>query len=135
MATMQITQVSSSGTNAIDSLLSGVRWSGNSVTYSFPVAGSSFLTDYSSSQEPWHGFKPLTTSMMSGARQALLQWAAVANITFTEVTEPASSGVIRFGQSSVPSTAWGYYPYTDESAGDVWYGYQYESALGHLQQL
>lgn len=126
MATMETTAVSSTGTNAVDSLLSGVRWSGQSVTYSFPVARSTFVSDYSTEKEPQKNFQTLTSNQRSGVRQALSLWANVANISFTEVTEPGDSGVIRFGQSSAPSTAWGYFPYNDESGGDVWFGYQYD---------
>lgn len=133
MAIMQISQVSSTGNNAIDSLLWGVRWQDQTISYSFPTAGSTFVPDYSTAAEPWSRFSTLTTSMRQGARQALSIWSAVANVTFSEVTEPTASGVIRFGQSSAPSTAWSYYPYYDESGGDIWFGYQYDYTSPHWQ--
>ena len=85
MATMQTSQVSLTGTNAIDSLLSGERWKDQNISYSFPVAGSTFLLDYSSAQEPWTNFSALTDNMRAGVRQALSLWSNVANIGFSEV--------------------------------------------------
>lgn len=125
MAIQQISTVSSTGSNSIDSLLSGLRWQGQSVSYSFAESGSTFLTNYSTSQEPWTGFEPTTEAQRAGIRQALSLWSQVANISFTEVSEPGVSGVIRFGQSSAPSTAWAYYPNNTEPGGDVWFGYNY----------
>ena len=70
MAIQQISTVSSTGSNSIDSLLSGFRWQGQSVSYSFAENGSTFLTDYSSSQEPWTGFEPTTEAQRAGIRQS-----------------------------------------------------------------
>ena len=133
MATMGTTQVSLSGNNAIDSLLSGVRWQSGTISYSFPVVGSTFLTNYSSDQEPWTGFEPTTAAQRAGIRQALATWAAVANISLNEVTEPSASGVVRLAQSSAPNTAWAYYPDASEPGGDVWFGYNYNYDDPHWQ--
>ena len=44
-------------------------------------------------------------------------YSAVANLTFTEVTETASNhGELRYAESDAPSTAWAYYPSTTPSA-------------------
>ena len=99
MATASTSLVSASGNLSIDSLLDGNKWSTASLTYSFPVAGSTFLVNYSSSQDPWTGFSMATSSQQAGLRQVLAIWAAVANLSFSEVTEPGSSGVLRFAQS------------------------------------
>lgn len=124
MTTAQVSTVASSGSNSIDSLLSGYCWSSASITYSFPTQGSLFLSEYSTDNEPWNGFQSLSELQKSAARMALSEWASVANLNFVEVEEPRESGIIRIAQSNVPSTAWGYYPSDSETGGDIWFGFQ-----------
>lgn len=53
-------------------------------------------------------------------------FANVANITFTERTETADqAGDIRWGNSSLPDTAWAYYPTNHPAGGDIWFGPHY----------
>ncbi|MDD3157093.1 M10 family metallopeptidase, partial [Anaeromusa sp.] len=113
---------STCGSNRVDSLLSGVKWSSNVLTYSFPVVGSSWPSNYSSSGENNIGFQPLTEQQRSAATLALQSWANVCNLTFSLVSEPSSSGVIRLARSSAPTTSWAYYPSYSEAGGDVWFG-------------
>ena len=121
---MGIRKISDSGRNNIDSLLSGYAWSSRNISYSFPTGGSSFIAQYSSSNEPLYGLQSLTTVQKSAARMALNEWASVADISFNEVLEPGQSGIIRIAQSSVPVTAWGYFPSSSEGGGDIWFGTQ-----------
>ncbi|NMC31933.1 MAG: matrixin family metalloprotease [Veillonellaceae bacterium] len=125
VATLSVSTVSSSGSNAIDALLYGTCWSTGSISFSFPVDGSTFVSDYSDSQEYERGFEALSATMQDGIRQALSLWASVANLTFTEVDEPSGGGVIRVAQSSEPSTAYSYLPTAAERGGDIWFGYHY----------
>ena len=99
MATMEVTTVTATGNNAIDSLLTGVKWTGQTISYSFPTASSSFVANYSEAMEPQHNFAALTSQMQAGVRQAFSLWSAVANLSFTEVSDTSTSGVIRLGQS------------------------------------
>ena len=133
MSTLAVISVPSSGDNAIDSLLWGTSWESSTISYSFPELGSLFLTEYSSAQEPYTGFEALTVAQRLGVRQALAEWASVANVTFVEVAEPYSSGVIRLGQSSAPYTAWSYLPSSRETGGDIWFGYNYNYDNPHWQ--
>ena len=123
MATMEITAVTSTGNNAIDSLLKGVSWSAQNISYSFPTDPTNFVANYSTNMEQQKSFSPLTTAMQDGVRQALSLWASVANLIFTEVPDSTTYGVLRFGQTSGSSTAHAYYPSTSESGGDAWFGY------------
>jgi serralysin len=44
-------------------------------------------------------------------------------VVFVEITETDSThAVIRYANSSVPSTSWAYYPSSDPPGGDVWFG-------------
>jgi serralysin len=120
-ATAGVTSAISIGWNMVDSELSGRKWSTTNLTYSFATTGSTW-TGYSSGTEPYTGFAALNSAQQAAARSALQAWANVCNLTLTEVTEPGSSGVIRFGTSSEPTTSWAYLPSTSELGGDVWFG-------------
>ena len=126
MATMEVSSVPATGTNAIDALVFGTKWQFRDITYSFPVSGDDYVANYSSAEEPQQDFMPLTAAQQQGVTQALSMWAKVANLSFTQVPEPDLGGVLRFGQSSAPETAWAYLPSNQESGGDVWFGYQYD---------
>ena len=64
----------------------------------------------------------MSGAQQSAVRAALATWAEVANITFKEVSDAGSGGVIRFGtndQNGI-SGAYTYFPHTDPSGGDVY---------------
>ena len=116
--------VSTTGDNAIDSLLYGTRWGSGSatteMTFSFGTSSSVYISGYT---EPTNGFGEFSEHQKTAARSALDYWSNVANIAFTEVTDSASvAGDIRFAKSSEPSTAWAYLPTTNAKGGDVWVG-------------
>ena len=68
------------------------------------------------------GFTPMDATQQSAVRAALATWAEVANITFKEVSDAGSGGVIRFGTNDQngTSSAYTYFPNTDPSGGDVY---------------
>lgn len=120
--------VGKSGTATTDALLGGSKWGSGAVgqavtvTYSFAQSGLLWRSGYGSG-EPSYGFQPLTSTQMEVARKALNAWSAVANVTFVEVMESTTDvGDMRFAASSLPSTAWAYYPGASAEAGDVWLG-------------
>ena len=120
--------VANSGTATTDALLGGTKWGSGAVgqavtvTYSFAQSGLLWRTGYGSG-EPSYGFQPLNGTQMEVARKALNAWSAVANVSFVEVTESSTVvGDMRFASSSLPSTAWAYYPSSSAEGGDVWLG-------------
>ena len=49
-------------------------------------------------------------------------YSAVANVTFTQITETSTqSATLRYAEFDEPGTAWGYYPSTSPEGGDAWF--------------
>jgi methionine-rich copper-binding protein CopC len=130
------------GTSQVDSLLYGTEWSMSSVTYSFAAASSYWSTSIagygpstSTSGEPWSTSYLLTSGEMAAVRTALASWAAVASISFLEVTDSSTvAGDIRFGYANGNLTgangqAWAYAPGAFVKGGDVWFNTQSSSLL------
>jgi serralysin len=117
------------GDAAVDSIISGVRWqtgaeSGHVIQYSFASQQSSWLGSYGN-DEPGFWAGDFSSAEKAVIRKALGAWSAVADIQFVEVNETDSAaGDIRFGRSTLPSTAWAYLPDASAEGGDVWLGQQ-----------
>jgi Ca2+-binding RTX toxin-like protein len=116
--------------DSTDTMLDGTKWGGPlgtavTLTYSFPQGGAAtWVSPYSDDQEPdsWY---VLEDYQMTGARQALATWAAVANVRFSEVADTDDSvGEIRFAftdNMNPNSAAHAYMPSGDPTAGDIWF--------------
>ena len=117
------TSHSPTGSAAIDGVLSGIRWSTSSLTYSFPTSGSYYGSGYGSG-EPSQGFEAFNANQQAAVRAVLASYSAVSHLTFTEVTETAGThGDLRFAESNAPETAWAYYPSTHAEGGDAWFNH------------
>jgi serralysin len=119
--------VGASGTNLIDGVLSGYAWGGGSVTYAFPDSAS----DYGYGGEKNHDFGAVPAKIEAAARfildasygNAANNGFSVEGFTNLSVSEGSDTQAsIRYAESSTPATAYAYYPFSDESAGDVWIG-------------
>ncbi len=109
--------VALSGNDDIDGVLSGVKWASAELTYSFPTSSS----QYNYSVTGFSGMNPTQVAYIQGV---LRSYAAVANLTFTEVTETSSQhGTIRFAETDSQKTAEGYYPGGSQQSGDVWFNH------------
>ena len=113
------------------SFLSGLG-TGVTLTYSFDTA----IPAYDNTTHA--DFQPLGAALQADVRLALAAWAAVANVTFTEVPDSGAGGQIRFGlDDQTASAGYAYLPAyqysynssgritaTSESplGGDVWLG-------------
>ena len=128
-----------SGSNSIDSLLTeeynkpySGKWGGDlgtgaTLTFSFPWTNSSnpvWQSGYDSSLSgAQHG--GFNNTLQTATRLAIQQWANVANLNFTEISESQTDvGDLRFAYSlALASSVWGYSYYPSSywaSAGDVW---------------
>lgn len=123
-----ITRINLSSKTYIDTLLSSYSWSSNgtttALTYGFPTSGSNWSM-YGTGSEPYNSFQALSATQAATCTEVLGLWANVANLTFTQVTEPQTVADIRFAITGASSTAWAYYPSTSQLGGDVWFGTGY----------
>jgi serralysin len=120
-----------SGNNRLaNSVLTGLAWNGSAITYSFPDSRKDY-TYTTSNGEKDDGFAPVNQNIMSAARFALdLSYGSAANNGFSlegftnmNVSQGSDAGsTLKYAQSNVPSTAWGYYPQAGATGGDVWFG-------------
>lgn len=133
---IQVSEVSTSGTNSIDALLGGIKWgealgAGASVSYSFPylngaIAAWDDVYWTSTENEPNYAARGFTTIQQASALVAMQKWANVANLTFSNTTETSTNvGDIRFAFTFTPAIRdyWGYayYPSNgDAQGGDIW---------------
>lgn len=98
------------------------HWTGTAVTYAFPdtvqgfTNGSSF---YSSFNEPGRMI-PLSAFGKDTLRDGFQQWNALTTLDIAEAA-PGTFAQINAGGSSVPSTAWAYYPGSLTVHGDMWF--------------
>ncbi|MEK7413360.1 MAG: M10 family metallopeptidase C-terminal domain-containing protein, partial [Planctomycetota bacterium] len=118
----------SSGSQDINGLLSASKWTG-SITYSFP-ASASFYEDSYGSNEPGFGFSQLNSTQQAAATAAVQMYNTISNANITQITETASVHAdLRFANSTLPSTAWAYYPGNYPEAGDSWFGSNFTNPI------
>ena len=117
--------VTPSGIPYVDYVDGGTKWAVNSFTYSFPTSASFYVGfnggPYGSGEEN-SAFKPFTAIQQAATASILNMYSAVANVTFTQITETTTqSADLRYAESNLPSTAWGYFPSTSPEGGDAWF--------------
>src|SRR5690242_18466162 len=120
-----VSSVNPSGISYIDWVESGLKWASGNFTYSFPTSAS-FYTGFNGgaygSGEQTSGFQAFTAIQQSATASILTMYSQVANVTFTQITESTSqTATLRYAESNLPSTAWGYYPSTSPEGGDAWF--------------
>lgn len=109
-------------------LLTEHLWDGAALTFSFPDRSGLFgqgntMSAHYGTGENADGFSALNGAQGAAATFALAQFAAVSGLNFECLEgDAAAMADIRFGQSSQPTTAWGYYPSEFEEGGDIWLG-------------
>ncbi|WP_374276182.1 M10 family metallopeptidase, partial [Brevundimonas sp.] len=110
------------GQSVWGALKSGYVWTGNSVTFGFATGAADYYANpmYSGYNEPSQ-FIALSSAGKGIVRAAFSTWSEIIDLTITEAASSAHPD-LNVGGSSVPSTAWAYYPGTNDSSGDVWFG-------------
>ncbi|MBR0663123.1 protease [Roseomonas hellenica] len=129
--------------NGIDGILYGQKYATTVITFSFPTSAAVYGTDYS---EAVTGFRAASESQAAAtdwiltgdsARSGFVQRygsiSSFANLTF--VDNGNGDAVIRVAASSIPSTAFSYYPYNGAQGSDVWFGKQYDGTSADYRQV
>ena len=84
------TTVNPTGVLAVDGVDSGTIWATSTFTYSFPTSASFYTGIFGApygSGEPTNNFKPFTAIQQAAVTSALGMYSAIANVTFTQITE------------------------------------------------
>ena len=110
----------------IDTLLTGRKWSGNTITYSF-YEDSVFNGSY---YGPESGVREVSAKVKSNVREILNLVESFIDIDFVEVAETNTStyGQIRYMLSNDPNYAYAYLPYGGARSGDVHLNPGYDNA-------
>jgi len=129
--------VNPTGNDLVDGVLSGFAWSGGSITYAFPDSKK----DYHYAGEKDNNFG-VVSNKIKAAAEFILDTSygskandgfAVEGFTGLHISKGIDSkSTIRYAESSsADPTAYGYYPNSGESGGDIWYGhsFNYDNAI------
>jgi serralysin len=117
------------GNSVVDSLLTGVSWSGT-ITYSFPTLAKSYAYGF----EKYFGFTSVSAAQKNAALFAMEQsFGPAANDGFSVegftnasfAPGSAGTGTIRFAQTALAETSYAYLPALHAAAGDIWFGTAY----------
>src|SRR5689334_2345621 len=116
-----VVQYTPTGDPYLDSVLSGVKWATNWLTYSFPSNAAFYGSSYGAGQ-PYNGFQAFNATQQAAVRDILQGYSSVANLHFTEITETSTQHAdLRLGETNSTGTAWTYYPWTSPEGGDSWF--------------
>ncbi|MDJ0532049.1 MAG: hypothetical protein QNJ70_06055, partial [Xenococcaceae cyanobacterium MO_207.B15] len=115
VASSEVTSISYSGNNSIDSLIYPAKWTSNTITYSFFDGGS-----YYGSED---NVTPITETMKNYLLDILESLENYIDVDFVEVSDAGNNyGQIRYMFSDGPSTAYTKSPYKypdSPKAGDI----------------
>ena len=116
-----VSSVTPSGIPYVDYVESGTKWVSGNLTYSFPTSASFYGSGYGSGEQN-AGFAAFNAVQQAATTSILNMYSQVANLTFTQITEfTTQSATLRYAGSTMPNTAWGYYPTTMAEGGDAWF--------------
>lgn len=107
----------------ISSLLSGIAWNADTITFSFPTSSSDYGTPTTyPDPAPFNGFSSLTEQQMDEVLRGLALISSYTGLAFSEIDEADAHAAIRFANSASPPTSYAYYPGTNAQAGDIFFG-------------
>ena len=114
------------GDRNVDAVIFGSEWTITNLTFSFPTTGAFYGgAAYKDGEAAPGAFIAFNAAQQAAARYALGLVAQYTGLSFTEITETASThATLRFAQTSdsdVPS-AYANFPGVTGYAGDVWFG-------------
>ncbi len=126
--------VAASGDQRIDGLLSGVRWSDGSISYSDPDSTADYQAGYTT-EEPLNNFGQVSAQQMVAVHFGLNDFIytqpsgaagfsveGFTNLSITYAGSGSGAGTIRVANTSDPGTAYAYYPHNSIWGGDAFFG-------------
>jgi len=126
------------GPGLIGSIISGVRWAENFISFSFPDHDAPWsphpYLGYGPGEEPWSpSYTPISLSNQTDFIAALRQWENVADIQFIQINETQDNvGDIRVAYTEITdlddAEAWTYLPTFAAWGGDIWINQSSRSA-------
>lgn len=99
---------------------SGLKWSGNTLTYGFADSGNDYQNSYTPYNEPDH-FLSFSEDGKDILRAAFATWNAAVAVDIVEAAS-GTTALMQVGGSTVPPTAWAYTPANASYGGDIWFG-------------
>ncbi|KAF0227766.1 MAG: hypothetical protein FD175_2472 [Beijerinckiaceae bacterium] len=114
------------GNTNTNGVLSGSKWGGTTLTYSFPTLTSQYDVGYGT--ELTNGFLTAPEATRVAIRYAMNLVSQYTNLTTTEVDPAVTQADVRVAFSNeADPTAYAYYPADSTTGGDIWYGNSYAS--------
>jgi len=110
-----------------DGLLSGTQWATDNLTFSFPTDAADYDFGYiQGAGAPSDNFQPLSAAEQTAVLNVLNDYAAVSNLTFTQITETTDTHAnLREAQSSDAGAAMTFAPNSQFNdyplSADSWY--------------
>lgn len=116
------TQGTTSNIN-INGVLSGNKWAGSSLTYSFTTLSTQYDAGYGT--ETSNGFSPATEGIKTAIRAAYAMVGQYTNLVPTEVSASSPADTKIAISADANPTAYAYYPSNQPTGGDIWFGTDY----------
>src|SRR6186997_92242 len=92
----------------VNGVLSGVRWTADTLTFSFPTSGGVYGKNYGYGENSTQ-FGNFNNVQQQATREILDLYASVANINFDEINESSNQhATLRFAETNAATTAWAY---------------------------
>jgi serralysin len=116
----RVSQSATSDQN-INGVLSGNKWGGTTLSYSFPTAANQYEAGYSETST----FGEATAALKTATRYAIGLISQYTNLVTQEVAPTTAADIRTAFSDSANPTAYAYYPSDSTKGGDVWYGRNY----------
>ena len=118
----------------VDGLLAGVKWGSLSISYAFPDSVADYGAGYPA--KPLTGFSGMSASQMAVAHETLnaANWnnsgaghfgfsvEGFTNLDIFFAGNGIGTSTLRLANNTDAGTAYGYYPDTNATGGDAWFG-------------
>jgi serralysin len=117
-------QTATSDTNT-NGVLSGSKWGGTTLTYSFPTSTAQYESGYG---DELNAFSAAGAGLQTATRYAMNLVSQYTNLVTTEVDPATTTADVRtanYSNATENPTAYAYYPSNSATGGDIWYGTEY----------